>query len=146
MARGQWRSTPILAELRKRLETIAPEALGLSRGRWNNIRSLIGKALALARPNSAGTTNGSLAARVASAFRAALAESGGGPEGHGAVFECEKRSTRRGDGSRIFEAYHKAIVSDRLRAKPEETWDAIVWTWNACKREVVRLAGYRDPS
>src|ERR1700722_16930225 len=36
--------------LRKRLETIAPEALGLSRGRWNNIRSLVGKALALARP------------------------------------------------------------------------------------------------
>ena len=38
------------ARLRKRLETIAPEALGLSRGRWNNIRSLVGKALALARP------------------------------------------------------------------------------------------------
>jgi hypothetical protein len=36
--------------LRMRLETIAPEALGLSRGRWNNIRSLIGKALALGRP------------------------------------------------------------------------------------------------
>jgi hypothetical protein len=34
------------------------------------------------------------------------------------------------------EAYHKAIISDRLRAKPEETWDAIVWTWNACQREV----------
>ena len=38
------------ARLRKRLETIAPQALGLSRGRWNNIRSLVGKALALARP------------------------------------------------------------------------------------------------
>jgi hypothetical protein len=36
--------------LRKRLETIAPQAVGLSRGRWNNIRSLVGKALALARP------------------------------------------------------------------------------------------------
>ena len=35
--------------LRKRLETIAPQAVGLSRGRWNNIRSLVGKALALAR-------------------------------------------------------------------------------------------------
>jgi hypothetical protein len=39
-----------LARLRKRLETIAPQALGLSRGRWNNIRSLVGKALARARP------------------------------------------------------------------------------------------------
>ena len=43
-----------------------------------------------------------------------------------------------------FEAYHKAIVSDRLRAKPEKTWDAIVWTWNACRARGVRLAGYRD--
>ena len=52
-------------------------------------------------PDSAGTPNGSAAARVGSAFRSALPESGGGPAGHGAVFECEKRSTRRGDGSRI---------------------------------------------
>ena len=42
------------------------------------------------------------------------------------------------------EAYHKAIVSDRLRAKPEDARDVIVWTWNACQREVVRLAGCRD--
>ena len=38
------------ARLRRRLETIAAPAAGLSRGRWNNIRSLLGKALALARP------------------------------------------------------------------------------------------------
>jgi hypothetical protein len=38
------------SRLRRRLETIAPQASGLSRGRWNNIRSLVGKALALARP------------------------------------------------------------------------------------------------
>src|SRR5215475_1709961 len=42
------------ARLRKRLETVAPQALGLSLGRWNNIRSLIGKTLALARPILAG--------------------------------------------------------------------------------------------
>ena len=42
------------ASLRRRLETIAPEAHGLSRGRWNNIRSLLLKALALARPMMAG--------------------------------------------------------------------------------------------
>jgi integrase len=34
------------------------------------------------------------------------------------------------------EPYHEAIVNDRLRAKPEQTWDTIVWTWNACRREV----------
>src|SRR6516225_12378806 len=38
------------AALRRRLETIAPEAHGISRGRWTNVRSLLGKALAMARP------------------------------------------------------------------------------------------------
>jgi len=38
------------AKLRRRLETIAWGAEGLSKGRWNNVRSLFGKALALARP------------------------------------------------------------------------------------------------
>lgn len=40
--------------LRRRLEEIAPAAHGISRGRWNNIRSLLGKALALARPMMPG--------------------------------------------------------------------------------------------
>ena len=39
------------------------------------------------------------------------------------------------------EAYHEAILNDRLRAKPEQTWDTIVWTWNACRREI---AGWPD--
>src|SRR5262249_27981332 len=38
------------AGLRRRLEVIAPEAHGISRGRWANIRSLLRKALALSRP------------------------------------------------------------------------------------------------
>jgi hypothetical protein len=36
--------------LRRRLDELSPEAYGLSRGRWANIRSLLGKAIALARP------------------------------------------------------------------------------------------------
>src|SRR5437879_1559085 len=36
--------------LRRKLEEISPDAHGLSKGRWANIRSLLGKALALARP------------------------------------------------------------------------------------------------
>jgi hypothetical protein len=70
--------------LRQRLETIAPQAVGLSRGRWNNIRS-------------AWTPNGSAAVRVGSAFCSALPESSGGPAGHGAVFKCERGSPRQGD-------------------------------------------------
>src|SRR5215472_11532136 len=36
--------------LRRALERVAPEAHGMSRARWNNVRSLTGKALARCRP------------------------------------------------------------------------------------------------
>jgi hypothetical protein len=32
-------------------------------------------------------------------------------------------------------AYRDAIRGGRLRSNPEQTWDGIVWTWNACRRE-----------
>ena len=42
---------PIDAQsLRRRLETVSHQLAGVSQGRWNNIRSLLGKALALATP------------------------------------------------------------------------------------------------
>jgi hypothetical protein len=42
------------AALRRRLETVAPEAHGISRGRWANVRSLLAKALAMVRPMMPG--------------------------------------------------------------------------------------------
>jgi hypothetical protein len=42
------------AALRRRLKAVAPEAHGMSRGRWANIRSLLSKALALAHPMMPG--------------------------------------------------------------------------------------------
>ena len=132
------------ARLRKRLETIAPQALGLSRGRWNNIRSLIGKALALARPILPGRQTARLLPEWEALF-APLSRN----RAAGLLAMARYLSVRnvRPDEVTVadLEAYHEAILSDRLRAKPEQTWDAIVWTWNACEREVVRLAGHRDP-
>jgi len=34
------------------------------------------------------------------------------------------------------EAYRQAIFNDRLRSRPEKTWDTLSWTWNACHRNV----------
>ena len=121
--------------LRKRLETIAPEALGLSRGRWSNIRSLIGKALALARPVLPGRQTAPLL-REWEALFAPLSRNWAA--GLRAMARYLSARSVRPDVVTIahLEAYHKAIVSDRLRAKPEETWDVMVWTWNACRREV----------
>src|SRR5262245_30438489 len=33
--------------------------------------------------------------------------------------------------------YREAIISDRLRSKPEQTWDILTWAWNYCVRNVV---------
>ena len=120
--------------LRKRLETIAPEALGLSRGRWNNIRSLIGKALALARPILPGRQTAPLL-REWQALFAPLSRNRAAGLRAMARYLSVRNVRPDAVTAEDFEAYHKAIVCDRLRAKPEETWDAIVWTWNACKRE-----------
>jgi integrase len=128
------------ARLRRRLETIAPQALGLSRGRWNNIRSLVSKALALARPILPGRQTARLLpeweallvplSRNRAASLLAMAR-------HFSVRNVRPNDVTLAD----LDAYHEAIVNDRLRGKPEQTWDAIVWTWNACQREV---AGWPD--
>jgi integrase len=121
--------------LRRRLETVAPQAVGLSRGRWNNIRSLLGKALAHARPMIPGRRVAPLLPewqallaplsrnRAASllAMTRHLSVMGIGPKGVSLA---------------NLDAYRKAILNDRLRAKPEQTWDTIVWAWNACRREI----------
>jgi integrase len=128
------------ARLRKRLETIAPEALGLSRGRWNNIRSLIGKALAHARPILAGRQLARLLPEWEALFAPLSRNRAASLLAMARYFSV--RNVRPDEvGLADLEAYHMAILNDRLRTKPEQTWDTIVWTWNACRREV---AGWPD--
>ena len=127
-------------KLRKWLETIAPQAVGLSRGRWNNIRSLVGKALALARTVLPGRQTARLLpewkalftplSRNRAASLLAMAR-------YFSVRNVRPAEVRLAD----LETYHQAILNDQLRAKPEQTWDMIVWTWNACRREI---AGWPD--
>jgi hypothetical protein len=40
--------------LASRLKEVAPAAIGISRGRWNNVRALLRSALALIQPTSPG--------------------------------------------------------------------------------------------
>lgn len=121
--------------LRRRLETISPTLAGVSQGRWNNIRSLFGKALALATPILPGRSYTPLT-----------------PAWQGLVDRLEfGRRTRLLPLLRRFseleispdnlvladlEAYRVAICEDRLRSNPENTWDTLVWSWNACVREI----------
>ena len=123
------------ARLRRRLETIAPEAVGLSRGRWNNIRSLIGKALALARPILPGRETARLLPEWEALFASLTRNRATGLLAMARYLSV--RNVRPDDATLAnLAGYHEAILGDQLRAKPEETWDTIVWTWNACRREI----------
>ena len=131
--------------LRRRLDDIAPEAMGVSRGRWNNVRSLFAKALALARPMLPGRS-----AQPISPDWERLSS--------GLPFNRRVRllpllrflSSRGADPDGVnledLHAYRDAIIADRLRKNPEQTWDSLVWSWNACRREVDGWPAVRFPA
>jgi hypothetical protein len=120
--------------LRRRLEGLSPEAFGLTKGRWNNIRSLFGKALGLAvemLPSSSKT-------RVLPEWDAALALIQENRRWHlkpVARYMGSKGILPEAVTLADLEAYHEALVSDRLRSNPEGTWNTITWSWNSCVRE-----------
>jgi integrase len=123
------------AALRRRLQSIAPEAHGISRGRWANVRSLLVKALAMARPMMAGRSKQAILPQWVAltatlpfsrsvrllAFLRFLSARGHGPA------EVSVAD---------FYNYRDAIMNDRLRKDPEKSWDRLVWVWNWCRREV----------
>jgi hypothetical protein len=104
-------------------------------GRWANVRSLLGKALAMVRPMMAGRSR-----------QAILPEW----EGLMATLPFSRRVrllsplrflSARGRGpadvaAADFEDYRQAIINDRLRKDPERSWDRLVWTWNWCRANV----------
>ncbi len=120
--------------LRRRLEALSPETVGLTKGRWNNIRSLFGKALALAVdviPSRAKEP-------VLPEWAAALALIPENRRWHLtplARFLGSRGVLPSNVTSSDLEAYHAALISDRLRSDPEGTWNSITWSWNACVRE-----------
>ena len=114
---------------------IAPEAHGMSRGRWANVRSLLGKALAMARPMMPGRSRQAilpaweaLMARLPSSRRVRL-------------LAPLRFLSARGRGpadvtAADFEDYRHAIMNDRLRKDPEKSWDRLVWVWTWCQCQV----------
>jgi integrase len=123
------------AALRRRLDLIAAEAHGLSRGRWNNVRSLCLKALALVQPVMGGRSVqpvlpewASLAAKLAFNLRVRLLSM---------LRFLSARGKKPGDVILAdLEAYREAILNDRLRRRPEKTWDSLIWAWNGCARNI----------
>jgi len=123
------------AGLRRRLEMIAPQAHGISRGRWSNIRSLLWKALGLVRPMMAGRS----LQPILPAWKVLTVNL---PFGRSVrlVPVLRFRSARGRAPTDVtmadLEDYREAIFNDRLRKDPEKTWDQLAWVWNWCRREV----------
>lgn len=123
-----------VAALRRRMEGLSPESVGLTKGRWNNIRSLFGKALGLAVKVFPSRSKEPVLLEWAKVL---------------APLTASRRSLltplARFLGSRgvlpsnvtvsDLDAYHSVLVSDRLRSDPEGTWNSIAWSWNASVRE-----------
>ena len=123
------------AALRRRLDEFAPEAAGLSRGRWANVRSLLTKALTLASPMLPGR-------RVQSIMPAWLALADGlARKRRMSLLPLLRFLSARGAAPSdvVLEdlfAYRDAILNERLRKGPEKTWDVLVWNWNFSMREL----------
>ena len=123
------------ALLRRKVEEISPHAHGLSNGRWANIRSLLGKALALARPmipsrNTVPVLAEWEALTQGLAFYRRVS-----------VLPLLRFLSMRSVGpaqvtAADLEAYRDAIHAARLRKSPEKTWDHLTWVWNGCVRDV----------
>lgn len=121
--------------LRQRLEGIAPAAHGLSSGRWNNIRSLVGKAISIVRPVLPGRSVipiredwlalvDQLPIDRATRLKPVLR------------FLSERQIGPADVTLDDIRAYRDAIHADRLRANPEEGWKAVMWAWEASGREI----------
>jgi integrase len=122
--------------LRRRLDLVSPEAIGYSPRRWANIRSLLARALELARPlmpsRSYAPISPSWEGPLAGLGRSKqerlkpllryLSENGIAP--HEVTLE-------------VLYGYRDAILNDRLRGRAEKTWDHLLWLWNKCVRTVV---------
>lgn len=115
--------------LRRRLEEARPEALGISRSRWNNVRALLNRALELktkAMPSAQSSP-------ISPTWRA-LAN--GLPRSSWYRMSALLRFLSSGGVSPAevaladLEAFRDAIIENRLRATPEKTWDGVVWCWN----------------
>ena len=124
------------AVLRKRLGELTAEGLGISQGRFANIRSLLSKALALIKPVMTGRQTiaitadwqvlldqvENLSARIKlSPVIRWLCDKGIGPA------QLSEADLRR---------YQSELMDSSLRADPEGTWQSFAWQWNKCLREI----------
>jgi len=121
--------------LRRRLDEVAPESLGMSRLRWNNVRALLNRAIELKAKVMPSAQQGPV-----SPSWQALAEPLPRSNWYRLSALLRFMSGRGVEPSDValadLEAFRDAIIENRLRSTPEKTWDGVVWCWNRLVGEV----------
>ena len=124
---------PLLA---RRLAEVMPIAIGMTKGRWANVRSLAGKALARTRPMLPGRHRQPLLPAW-KALSDALAN-----RGHATRLSrlLHWLSARGIEPATVVEADLLAFAEDlrnaSLAKKPADTWRGVAWVWNGAQRTV----------
>jgi integrase len=121
--------------LRNRLQDLSSGAAGVTAGRWANIRSLFGRAL-----SHVGSVQPSRSLLpVSAAWEAMLADLDRNRATrlrpllrHLSSLGIEPSTVTLVD----LEGYRDTLLNNRLRRKPENAWNNLLWAWNACAREV----------
>jgi hypothetical protein len=114
--------------LASRLKEVAPAAIGISRGRWNNIRSLLRTALALVQPISPGRNRNDLLPEWL-----ALSNELGSRSDKIALSRVLRFLSARGIAPdavtvEIFDDYHRHLDGSLLK-RPNQTFAMTVKAW-----------------
>ena len=121
--------------LRVRLQEVSPEALGMTKGRWNNVRSLLNRALQL----HTKVMTSRQTVKMTPAWRA-LAELLPKSQRLKITSLLRAVSARGVTPDTVtlpdLEAFRDEIMDNRLRSNPESTWSGIVWMWNKCAEQI----------
>jgi hypothetical protein len=124
------------AMLARRLAEVAPVSIGITDGRWSNVRSLLGKALALTRPMLPGRHPEPLSSSW-QALSDALPTRAHATRLSRLLHWLSARSIEPGgvtDADLL--AFAEDLRSASLAKKPEDTWREVARLWNNAVRTV----------
>ena len=130
-------------QLRRRLEGITAEGLGISQGRLANTRSLLLKAVALVGPALAGKQKAPLLAAWQTVINSISNQSARIRLATPARWLSEQGITPELAQAEDLYRYRDQLLNHSLRTDPEGTWASLVWQWNKAAREISGFPNFK---
>ena len=124
-----------VAFIREKFSGLSHVTLGVSQGRFANIRSYVGKAVSLVSKTHPSRNTAPLSPEWLSLL-AVSQEKLKKKISAGLRFLSGRLVTPASVQEEDLLAYQSAIVSDRMRANPEAAWDHFLWAWNRAVESV----------